>query len=345
MNIAIIGAGWFGCHLASALQNEHKVTVFEKEQQIFQSASGHNQYRLHCGLHYPRSHVTRDQIIQTSSRFVEHYGKIIDPIRDNLYAISKTNSLIDFGTFLSVLRQDKIVFEIVDGAKYGLTNIEGTVKCQEKSINTDRAKHYFESKLQKNLRLGATITEVLVTNKNVLVNKEPFDYVINCTYNRFQPINKLKVFYEADLVLTYKNNDCQMALTVMDGPLASFYPFHNSSNPTEQLFTLTSVAHTPIKKFKLFHQAQNFIKTINASVAAQKRPLFEKVISKYYPAFKKDFIYTGYFKAIKTKLYNTTSSRELIIDHDTRITNILSGKISHIFLAEDAVKKQLEKYN
>jgi Trk K+ transport system NAD-binding subunit len=35
MKIAIIGGGWVGCHLASKLMNEHNVTLFEKNEELF----------------------------------------------------------------------------------------------------------------------------------------------------------------------------------------------------------------------------------------------------------------------------------------------------------------------
>ena len=36
MNICIIGAGWFGCHIACKLiEDGHKVKIFEKESTIF----------------------------------------------------------------------------------------------------------------------------------------------------------------------------------------------------------------------------------------------------------------------------------------------------------------------
>ena len=41
--IAIIGAGWLGCHIASELLNEknkYNVHLFEKEKDIFLGASG-----------------------------------------------------------------------------------------------------------------------------------------------------------------------------------------------------------------------------------------------------------------------------------------------------------------
>ena len=81
MKIAIIGAGWFGCHLASELKNDgHSILLFEKEKDIFAGASGNNQNRLHLGYHYPRSEST---IVQTINSYNSFFNKptVIIPIK------------------------------------------------------------------------------------------------------------------------------------------------------------------------------------------------------------------------------------------------------------------------
>ena len=71
MKIAIIGAGWYGCHLALVLKEEgHDVTVFEKNSEIFRGASGYNQFRyVPC--------LKRFNSLKASSRFalskIVHY--------------------------------------------------------------------------------------------------------------------------------------------------------------------------------------------------------------------------------------------------------------------------------
>ena len=48
MKVCVIGAGWFGCHIAKKLIDDgFDVQVFEKENDIFKNASGNNQNRLH----------------------------------------------------------------------------------------------------------------------------------------------------------------------------------------------------------------------------------------------------------------------------------------------------------
>ena len=39
MNIAIIGGGWIGCHLAMKLKDIHNVNIFEKNDLLFNETS------------------------------------------------------------------------------------------------------------------------------------------------------------------------------------------------------------------------------------------------------------------------------------------------------------------
>ena len=72
MRVAVAGAGWFGCHIASELiQGGHEVVVFEASDDVFTGASGINQNRLHLGFHYPRSYETREQSRDGFQLFVD----------------------------------------------------------------------------------------------------------------------------------------------------------------------------------------------------------------------------------------------------------------------------------
>ena len=67
MNVAIIGAGWYGCHIGLYLKQQgHDIKIFEKNSDIFLGSSGSNQFRLHTGYHYPRSSET---ISETKKNF------------------------------------------------------------------------------------------------------------------------------------------------------------------------------------------------------------------------------------------------------------------------------------
>ena len=85
MNIAIIGAGWVGCHLANNLKNIHDIKLIDRSE-IFAGASFYNQNRLHMGFHYPRSFSTRKLCYDTFNKFSKEYSNIVSNIKNNIYA-------------------------------------------------------------------------------------------------------------------------------------------------------------------------------------------------------------------------------------------------------------------
>ncbi|CAF2886394.1 unnamed protein product, partial [Rotaria sp. Silwood2] len=73
-NIAIIGGGWYGCHIALTLKQkgQYDVTLYEAKSDIFLGCSGQFGIRLHADPHYPRSkkHVKVVKIIFTIFKIV-----------------------------------------------------------------------------------------------------------------------------------------------------------------------------------------------------------------------------------------------------------------------------------
>jgi L-2-hydroxyglutarate oxidase LhgO len=91
INIAIIGAGWFGCHIGyKLLQKNFKVKIFEKEKDIFLNASGNNTNRLHLGFHYPRSFLTRKMSYEGYKKFIKQYPNLSKTLKNNIYVIAKS---------------------------------------------------------------------------------------------------------------------------------------------------------------------------------------------------------------------------------------------------------------
>ena len=103
--IAIIGAGFYGCTAAITLSKEYYVEIFEKENDILNSASKINQFRFHRGYHYPRSQKTIDQIKHSYKKFTKFYGKNVLKSTNNYYAISKKIVLLVLINILKYLRK------------------------------------------------------------------------------------------------------------------------------------------------------------------------------------------------------------------------------------------------
>ena len=340
MKIAVIGAGWYGCHIANELTLDHyDVDLYESKSDIFQGASGFNQNRLHQGFHYPRSYVTREQSFSGFKQFIEKYGLLTSVIDDNIYAIAKNKSFIDFETYIQVMDASGVEYEICSSKKYDLKNISGAVKCNERLIRTDKARKYFRELLDEKLLLNTAITEIINKEDSVLVNNIHYDAVINCTWSTLLPFSKPKVYYEPFVTFLYKSDTFNSkAITIMDGPFFSIYPFSKNT------FSLTHVDLNPIGKFATFKLAKEHIQKTNKSYFNAIRKKNEDAVMYILPTFNSIFTYENYFISYKTKLDDASDPRHCLISKKNRIIQVMSGKIDTIFTAYEEVIKWLKKY-
>jgi len=308
MRIAIIGAGWLGCHLALKLKNKHHVTVFD-ETGIFSKASMNNQNRLHFGYHYARNSATRVMCKNTFSKFKNDYSEIIFNVPNNIYAIPERNSFIDFKTYVKIFADYD--FQIAD-YKY-LSNIDGAVAVNEKYIDPFLARSFFIKKI------GDILTIKKITNIAELSSS--YDLVINCTNNNLNPITE-KSFIEPCTIFVYeKINKTEFdALTLVDGPLFSIFPFYKNT------VTVSDVQYTPDS---------------NLSTVQRIEKIEEKIMH-YYPKFKNNFKYIGDLKATKAKPVDLSDSRVPTIFIEDNIINCFTGKIQGIYYLEEYVSKICE---
>lgn len=139
MKIAIIGAGWYGCHLAICLiEHGHDIVIYEKNK-IFSGSSSKNQNRLHLGFHYPRSKKTRDLCKNGYEKFENKYTTIAKNVSANKYYISK-NSILDFETFCGIFNHENIKYVLSNN---NLNNTQGCISVNEKVIDSIDATQFF----------------------------------------------------------------------------------------------------------------------------------------------------------------------------------------------------------
>lgn len=159
--VAVVGGGWYGCHIALTLRERgFDVTLFEKEQRLFQGASGNNQFRLHAGFHYPRSYLTREQIQNGLKEFNSRLPQFVRKLDTCVYAISSVASLLDFGTFLNIFKSENIPYETLYAHSYGISNVEGAIHAPTEEVfyvNTPR--EYYEVSLKRHSLIK---TDVLI---------------------------------------------------------------------------------------------------------------------------------------------------------------------------------------
>lgn len=309
MKIAIIGAGWLGCHLALKMRDRHQVILYEGEE-VFSRTSYKNQNRLHLGFHYARNSYTRNLCKQTFAEFLNDYDFLTSEIQNNIYAIPNLHSLLDFDTYLHIFEDYE--YEIFPA---DLNNIQGAIRVNERYIDPFKAKRFFEGELEDVIRY----TKVEETDLGFLTSES--DLVINCTNNQFHKIED-KCYDEDCEVLLYDriNNDVFFdALTMVDGKLYSIFPYKDNT------FTVTDVSITP-----------------SSADTKVKRHILENKIAENYPTFLDDFEYRDSFWSTKVKPIDDSPDRIPKFRYDNKILDCFTGKIQGIYAVENYVRRLCE---
>lgn len=340
MRVAIIGAGWYGAHLALVLHNLGiDVTGFEKSHQMLTETSKNNQLRLHHGLHYLRHTGTRKQTISGFQKFNEIYPEFSQKISRNYYAVPKYESNLDSGTIELILQGSGIPFEDAGADAYlGIKNVEKIIQCDERLILVDRARSYFEKSIGHKFRYGRKITQI-----ELLQLEREFDFVVDATYLGLTDVNYPSVTHEITMMGQFESNhDLFGALTLIDGPLWSIYPTQNRS-----LWSVSHVLHGVLEQFDNMKDANHFISQNekNLQVTEKLSEMTSHILS-YVPTLESD-LQTLIPKFITRKIKpmgNAANRQAEVIKMSEKLLVVQQGKIDAIFDAEASLLDQLQAW-
>jgi hypothetical protein len=327
MKIRVIGAGFYGCHVANELLRDgHDVEVHEIKDEVFGGASGSIPARVHQGFHYPRSKKTRDACQSHAKEFEAQYSDFIRSIGTNIYAIAADRSLVDFDQYVDTLTGE-VEFEVIDNVeKYGLKNVEGAVLTKEKHIITDDVKEYFSQALDGRIKFGI---------KPEAIDDPGFDVTIDatfCAYDNYR-IDR----YEPCFVGLLKG-DVTKAVTIMDGPFASVYPW----NPERGLCSISSARYTPFSKScRTWGEAEHVLKNLSKWDILRCFGDMTDDLGKYYSNID-DYDYEGYRLSIRAMPLSGADTRlvDIIRVGETGI-RIRAGKIDAVIEAARVIRGML----
>ncbi len=338
--IGIIGAGWYGCHLALSFRSlGFSIKVFERQERPLHEASGNNQFRLHLGFHYVRHHLTRVQSRDGFLRFIERYPLLSAPVERNIYAVPDRDSLVDFATYKLVMASSGIDFVEMPEVPSLLRGVSGAMLTQERVLLVSRARNYFTERLGSSLNLGHEVHDIEHRANDILLDGEPFDYVIDATWGYKSQIPG-EIFYEPTILLYYETSQSFPAITLVDGALCSVYPTEDPS-----IFTLSSVTHTPLGTYTSGSAARARLETLRSEEIAAKRSSMEEQILRYVPGFRDIFRFVGVQLAVKTKPVGRVDDRACHVHKDGRLFIVMSGKIDTIFVASERIISYIEAEN
>ena len=339
MKVIIIGAGWFGCHIATILEKKKiEVLLVEKEKDIFLGQSGFNSNRLHLGFHYPRANLTRKQCKYSFKKFILKYPSLVDKIKYNFIGIHK-NSKVSFFDYQKIMKQSDLKFQ-VSKKIFNINNAKGFIKCDEMLIKSDASINYFKKKLSKiKKKYNFNVTKIKNLKNYVQINgiKDKFDWAIDCSGCSIKKINNFNVLYEPRITLVYKSNKKSLAIMLMDGKFWSIYPIK------KDLYSLGSVIHSRLSKgFKNKLKAEQVLKKFNKADISNIIKKFENQVLSDFPKFKSLFKYYSFYTSVATINHSINDDRPFKIYKKKRIISILGGKIDTVIEAGEKGKGVLK---
>ena len=327
MKIRVLGAGFYGCHIAASLiADGHDVEVHEIADRIFAGASGNIPARLHTGAHYPRSRMTRAACLDHHKEFMDRYGFLTRAVPVNLYAIAANRSMIDFAQYVDTLSNEIEFVTVHDPAEYGLQNVEGAILVGERHILTDAAREYFERSLGDAVKLNTPPERV---------DDDDWDYTIDATFcaNDAAGVDR----YEPCLVLLLEGRT-DKAVTVMDGPFPSLYPWNEEAG----LCSLSSALWTPFSKTcKTWPAARALIESLSAEDIANQADGMVASMAEFYPAVREYKVVDHRLSVRAMPLSGADTRLVDVVRMGDRALRIRAGKIDAIIHAERVVKEMM----
>lgn len=319
-DVILIGAGWYGCHLATAaLKRDMSVEIYDSND-IFSGMSSANQNRLHLGYHYPRSFITREQTREGFNRFIEEYGFLTSAQHKALYAIHR-DSIIDKQSFNTIFGAEG--YPIGASQSHVSGNFTQVFETDERLIKNETARNFFKEKLSGCFRNG----EMSLSNMEGLASKAK---VINCSgWSIDQPDLGVDVIYEQFCFHVVKNPS-EFNITVMDGPFYSIYPMERSG-----FSTVTHVQLGVLKKSNTLSEAQSYVEpeVLDKNWLQTIERISEDLDSSIVGSLERvDTILTT-----KVKRLSPSDARHTSVFEKKGVLHVFPGKIDAVFKVEDLI--------
>lgn len=377
-SIAIIGAGWYGAHLAYSLQKSgHSVTLFEKNPEIMSENSGKFAVRLHAGPHYPRSPETRKSCQSGLDEFREKYKELVVEHEYSIYALgnkdSKSNPSKVSKEEFEVVGKECKGFKEIDSEQAGYKDLNYAMEIDEPSVLVGKAlrKKFmgYLTKAEVNIVCDFEVAkcEKRKDGKTAVVSKngaeQLFDKVINTTsYQSLvtKPDFRFhdEVVFQPCVILTYQDNETEnhphpFSFTIMDGLFPCIMPYIDQDPKQEpdlnakRKYVLYHAEWTPLRSCKTQEEAYQILSTIDKKFIKDKlKDKFESEIKRFWPEFENRFSYDGFVGSVIAKVTNNREFRAALTYEDSEeIINVFPGKVNNIFDVERETRQLMNNEN
>ena len=348
MRIAIVGGGIFGITASIILAKNHQVELFEKNNELLQSASGSNQYRVHRGYHYPRSPDTVNDIIESESSFKEVFSDAMLTDFEHYYCIAKENSLTSAKQFLDFCNKFQLEYTPSQLQFMNKDSIEMCIRVKESVYDPEKLKQVCWKKLKdQNVKIH-------LSNKVSDDLFEKFDRVVICAYTGINQL--LKQYptqqneYQFELcekpVVKLPESFKNKSVVIMDGPFMCIDPLGNTG-----LHLLCNVVHeihqTNIGKYPSINK--KFVDLIDKGIVKNPSqtnfPKFIESTIDFIPEITKAKHVGSMFtyRAVPPRVEETDARPTIVKEINNKIVTIFSGKITTCVEAARKVEKIFDK--
>ena len=344
MRIAIVGGGIFGITASIILAKNHQVELFEKNNELLQSASGSNQYRIHRGYHYPRSPDTVNDIIESESSFKEIFSDAMLTDFEHYYCIAKENSLTSAKQFLDFCNKFQLEYTPSQLQFMNKDSIEMCIRVKESVYDPEKLRQVCWKKLKDQnvkIHLGNKVSDDLF---------EKFDRVVICAYTGINQL--LKQYptqqneYQCELcekpVVKLPESFKNKSVVIMDGPFMCIDPLGNTG-----LHLLCNVVHeihqTNIGKYPSINE--KFVDLIDKGIVKNPSqtnfPKFIESTIDFIPEITKAKHVGSMFtyRAVPPRVEETDARPTIVKEINNKIVTIFSGKITTCVEAARQVEK------
>ena len=348
MRIAIVGGGIFGITASIILAKNHQVELFEKNNELLQSASGSNQYRVHRGYHYPRSPDTVNDIIESESSFKEIFSDAMLTDFEHYYCIAKENSLTSAKQFLDFCNKFQLEYTPSQLQFMNKDSIEMCIRVKESVYDPEKLRQVCWKKLKdQNVKIH-------LSNKVSDDLFEKFDRVVICAYTGINQL--LKQYptqqneYQFELcekpVVKLPESFKNKSVVIMDGPFMCIDPLGNTG-----LHLLCNVVHeihqTNIGKYPSINK--KFVDLIDKGIIKNPSqtnfPKFIESTIDFIPEITKAKHVGSMFtyRAVPPRVEETDARPTIVKEINNKIVTLFSGKITTCVEAAKKVEKIFEK--
>jgi glycine/D-amino acid oxidase-like deaminating enzyme len=342
----VIGAGFFGCHVALRLRalGMARVILVDRSTGLLRRASYVNQARVHNGYHYPRSLGTAARSHRNFVRFCTDHPFAIADGFEKIYAIARQShvSPSQFVAFCGEIgapcRESaahlRALFDpdLIDAAF-----LTREVAFDAVALAKDLLSRLHAAGVELRLATPARLQGADATGATVALGTGTLRarYVFNCTYAGLDAVgirlrNVLKKELTEIALIEPAPVFANVGVTVMDGPFFSTMPF-----PARGCHSLSHVRYTP-------HAA--WIEPADAMTSTQTHvTAMLRDGARYMPPLARARPLGSLFD-IKVVLLSTEQddARPILFEPSAesgRVISILGGKIDNIYDVLDVLER------